>query len=109
MSPRPTIHRDFSIASAGFFNVLKPAAGSVKFRLPVPFRDPLGRTPKTPDQQAAFALEQTAEIASGDKELVSQLKILPPAEQGSHLLRLILIVLAATALTWTALWWIGHP
>jgi len=109
MSPRPTIHRDFTIATAGFFTVVKPAARFVRSRLPEPFRDYLGRSPKTPAKPEASTPERKAEIQTDDRELMSRLQIMPPAEQNSHLLRLILLVIVATALSWAALWMLGHP
>ena len=108
MSPRPTIHRDFSIAPAGFYTVLRPAARFVRSRLPEPFRDYLGR-PRKPLRISAITVPgQPSDIPFDNSELLSRLQILPPAEQNPHFLRLLLILLAAVALSCVALWFSGN-
>ena len=81
--------RDFNIESAGYFDVLRPSTRFIASHLQRRFPY-LVRQSKGADSQEAAKL----------------LQIMQPGTRDRHILRPVLIVLAAIAITFIALWWI---
>ena len=101
-NPRSWKRREFNIAQAGYFTVLKPTGGISASRLPGGIQDFVGQPKKT------------AAITAPDQELLDHadgpdsaipLQIISPDASDHHPIRLLLIILAAAALTLGVLWW----
>jgi len=93
--------RDFAVTQAGYFTVLKPAGGSSATRLPGSLHL-VGQPRKT---AVITAPDQTAPDHTVSQEISIPLQIVSPSEGAHHLMRFLLIVLAAAALTLSVLWW----
>ena len=98
-STRSLKRRDFAVTQAGYFTVLKPTGG---FSATLP---PGSRYLTEPSKKPAPAPEQTAPDHATSPEITIPLQIVSPSEGAHHLMRLLLIVLAAAALTLSVLWW----
>jgi hypothetical protein len=91
---RSVNRRGFNIEPAGFFNVLRPGTRFITSRLPIGFHYPVGQ-PKATDRKHA-----------GSQETEKSLQIMQPSTHDRNISRSVLIVLAAIAITFIALWWI---
>ena len=105
-SPHTWNRRDFSVGSAGFFTVLKPAGWFAASRLPGGFRY-LGGQPKP--AESTHAPEQNAESPSGSQGATIRLQTTEPGAQDHPVTRPALIVLGAAAITAILLWWTAFP
>jgi hypothetical protein len=103
MSPRFLKRREFAVTQAGYFTVLKPTGG---FSATLP---PGSRYLNYPSKDGAVPLPapgQTAPDHAGSQETTIPLQIVSPSEGKLHLVRFVLIVLAAAATTAVLLWYI---
>jgi hypothetical protein len=105
-SPHTWNRRDFSVGSAGYFTVLKPAGWSAASRLPGGFRY-LGGQPKA--VESTHAPEQIAESPSGSQGATIRLQTIEPGTHDHPVTRPALIVLGAAAITAILLWWTAFP
>jgi hypothetical protein len=98
--------RGFSVASAGYFTVLKPTGWFAASRLPGGFRYVGG-------QAKAIASPQDHKNSVGNPTAAHQDGWTSVPEEWStqdhHLMRTTLVVLGATAITSILLWWIAFP
>ncbi len=101
MSPRSPKRRDFAVTQAGYFTVLK-STGGFSATLPPGSRylnDPSRRPVPAPTP------DQAAPDHDGSQETAISFQLVDPPAQDRHSTRLILIVLAATAIMLAVLWW----
>jgi hypothetical protein len=105
-SPHIWNRREFNVASAGYFTVLKPTGWFAASRLPGGFRYVGG-------QAKAVASRQGHEISVGNPTAAHQHAWTSVPDEWStkdhHLMRSALVVLGATAITSVLLWWIAFP
>lgn len=99
-APRSQSRRDFNVATAGWFTVLKSASRTVTLR-------PFGayRSSANPSSAPAASLETPDQLADG----LRTFKIPLIGEVGMidrGLVRMALIILAACSFTALILWWI---
>jgi hypothetical protein len=124
-SPRYWNRREFTVTPNGFFTILKSTGWFSTVPLPGGFRYRVGQSKGTASPQAhenptenptaAPPLELTSvpeqkaldHADSQETAILSQSMI--PSTHDHRLMRPALIVVAATAITWIFLWWIGHP
>ena len=122
---RSVNRRGFIVASAGWFSVLKPNTWFPASRLPGDFcsyadqskgiaspqahENSTENPTTTPPPVSTSVPDQNALDCAASQETAIPLQILIPSTQDHRLMRLALIVLAAIAITWMFLWWIGHP
>ena len=88
---RSVNRRGFNVGSAGYFSVLKPNTWFPASRLPVPFR---------------YRASQSAETSPVRQGAVIPPNIMTLSVEHRGLLHLILVGLAAIAITSGLLWWI---
>jgi hypothetical protein len=105
-SPRTWNRREFSVGSAGYFTVLKPAVWSSASRLPGGFRY-LGGQPKPAD--SANPPQHKAESPAISHSATIRLQTIEPVTQDHPLARPALIVLGAAAISAILLWWTAFP
>jgi hypothetical protein len=116
-SPRIWNRRGFTIAPNGFFTVLKSTGSFAAWRLPGGFRYLAGQlrktaAPRAQNIQAAALRHQTPGNSDSQETataILSQSVI--PSTRHDRPLRLVFIVLAATAITAISLWylwWMSH-
>ena len=101
MSASSWKRRESAVTQAGYFTVLKPAGGSSATRLPRSLHL-VGQPGKT---AVITAPDQKALDHDDSQEITIPLQIVSPSEGAPHLMRLLLIVLAAAAFTMSVLWW----
>jgi hypothetical protein len=102
MSLRSWNRREFSVSQAGYFTVLKPTQW---FSATLP---PGSRYLNGPSKDGAPPLPapgQTAPDHAESPETTIHLQTVSPSAGELHWVRLALVVLAAAALTLSALWW----
>jgi hypothetical protein len=100
--------RDFSVASAGYFTVLKPSGWFAASRLPGAFRY-FGGQPMRLAPQLDAAPKQKSSDHAGCEETTPRLQTIEPATHDHPLMRPALIILGATAITSILLWWTAFP
>jgi hypothetical protein len=117
---RAVIRRGSSVGTAGKFTILTPGTWFAASRLPDGIHNTAGHylTDSVPlntaDSSAAqapkpaFVSEKNFSGFAGSREVEAPSLIVDTSEH-SGLVRPILFVLAAIAITWALLWWIGHP
>jgi hypothetical protein len=105
-SPHTWNRRDFSVGSAGYFTVLKPAGWFAASRLPGGFRY-LGGQPKL--AETTNALEQNAASAANSLGATIRFQTIEPGTHDHPVTRPALIVLGAAAITAILLWWTAFP
>jgi hypothetical protein len=95
-APRSQKRRDFNVASAGFFSVLKMAPRTVTVRPPAGYRSLVtsSTTPETPEQIAD-------RLGTTKISLIGE-----PGMMDRGLTRMALIVFGAGSFTFLILWWI---
>jgi hypothetical protein len=123
-SPRTWNRREFDIKPAGYFTVTKATGWFAAWRLPGGFRYlfPQSREAKelqdakpeeTPANEPAFtsARGQMANDNADSQQTAVLSQSVIPGRSGHWLMRLVLIVFAAAAITYALLWWIAraHP
>jgi hypothetical protein len=92
---RSITHRGFNVGSAGWFTVLKPNPWFPASRQPGAFR---------------YHIRPSAETGATNQNMpTNPPQILIPATDDRHVIRLALIVLAATMVTAGLLSWICNP
>jgi hypothetical protein len=96
---RSVTRRGFSVDSAGWFTVLRPARWFAASRLPDGFRYLHGQS------EGNAAPEQKAPDHADNQETVIPLHIMESSTQDHYLMRSALIILAAAVLTSVLLWW----
>jgi hypothetical protein len=102
MSASSWKRRESAVTQAGYFTVLKPAGGYSATHLPGSLQDLVGQPKKT---AVITAPDQKAPDHTVSQEISIPLQIVSPSEGAHHLMRFLLIVLAAAALTLSVLWW----
>lgn len=100
--------RDFSVASAGYFTVLKPAGWFAASRLSGGFRY-LGGQPEETAPESTSAPKQKAPYRASTEETAPRLQTIERNTHDHPLMRPALVVLGATAITSVLLWWIAFP
>ena len=107
-SSRTWNRREFNIAQNGYFTILKSAGWFSTVPLPEGFRY-FGR--KSKSAASPQAPGQPANINAAVPAFVPTIRLqtIDSGASGHHLMRLALIVLAATALAWIGLWCTAHP
>jgi hypothetical protein len=109
MSPRSWNRREFSVTPNGYFTILRPSGWFSAARLPEGFRYRMGLSEETefshvhedptvappPEQKVLNAVSQETAILSQTMKM---------STHDYHLVRIALIILAATAITWMILW-----
>jgi hypothetical protein len=119
-SPRSWNRREFSVTPNGLFTILKPTGWFATARLPGGFRYLVGQSKRTASLQAhenstenptaafppksTFGPEQKAIDHADSQETAILSQSMIPSTHDHRLMRLALIVLAATAITWLFLW-----
>jgi hypothetical protein len=93
------------VTQAGYFTVLKPSGGSSASRLPGSLQDLVGQPKKAESLSPASAPGQKTLDRVGSPATTAPLQILGPDASDHHPVRLLLIILAAVALTLAVLWW----
>jgi len=105
---RSVTRRGFTVGTAGWFTITSPRRWFSASQLPTGFQDFLDRPKRTaariipfppPSKRDQMALDRTNRT-----EATIPLQLISPSASNLHLIRLILIVLAAAALTVAALW-----
>ncbi len=99
-TPRPQTHRDFNVATAGWFTVLKTAPRMVALR-------PRGGLSAISDPSSARATSTETSEQLADRLRTTKISLIGDAgilDRG--LLRMALIVLTASTSTLLVLWWI---
>lgn len=94
---RSVNRRGFSLGTAGYFSVLKPNTWFPASRLPGTFR-----------YRGSQSTDKPAVNADSHKTTVPP-RIIVLSTQDRHPMRLVLVVLAAIAITSALLLWIMHP
>lgn len=100
--------RDFSVASAGYFTVLKPTGLFAASRLPGAFGCLRGQRMRL-SPQLNDAPRQKSSHHADCEETTPRLQTIEPAIHHHPLMRPALIVLGATAITSILLWWMAFP
>lgn len=119
-SPRTWNRREFNIAQNGYFTILKSSEWFSAVPLPGGFRYLVSKSKGTVAPQAhenpAAALpgstsapQQKFPNPTDIQQTTIRLQTIDSSTSGHHLIRLALIVVAATALTWIGLWCTAHP
>ena len=120
-SPRYWNRREFAVTPNGLFTILKPTGWFSAVPLPGGFRYLIGQ-PKgiaspqaqenlaaAPPPESTSMPEQKSLDYADNQETAMLSQSMIPGTHDHRLFRPALIVLAATAITWIFLWWIGHP
>jgi hypothetical protein len=108
-SPRTWNRRDFNVAPNGLYTVLKSAGWFAAWRLPAGFRYRVPQpkataSPQARENSAATFARKT--WGRGDRQETAILsQSMMPTTRDPRPLRLVLIVLAATAIAVICLWW----
>ena len=97
-SPRTWNRREFNITQNGYFTILKSAGWFSAVPLPGGFRYLRGET------KGAAAPPAISSASSDGSAATIQLQTVDSDTSGRHLMRLALIVVAATGLAWILLW-----
>ena len=100
--------RDFSVASAGYFTVLKPTGLFAASRLPGAFRCLRGQRLRLSPQLNSVPKQKSSNQADYE-ETTPRLQTIEAATHDHPLMRPTLIVLGATAITSILLWWTAFP
>jgi hypothetical protein len=124
-SPRSWNRREFAVTQNGYFTILKSTGWFSAAPLPGGFRYLTGKpkgaaSPRMPENTAEkpAATSDPGSIGvskqkppghAGGRQATIQLQTIDSRTPGRHLMRLALIVIAATALTWIGLWCTAHP
>jgi len=122
---RSVNRRGFIVASAGWFTVLKPNTWFPASRLPGNFcsyagqskgiespqahENPTENPTTAPTPEITSVPDQNALDHVASQKTAIPLQIMIPSTHDHRLFRPALIILAAIAITWMFLWWIGHP
>jgi hypothetical protein len=109
-SARSWNRREFAVTQNGYFTILKSTGWFSAVPLPAGFRyfasKAKGASPAlTPASASLLNAPGQADI----QQSTIRLQTIDSSTSGRHLMRLALIVLAATALTWIGLWCTAHP
>jgi hypothetical protein len=105
--PRSWNRRGFDVTPNGFFNILKPSGWFPASRLPGGFRYLIGYSGKEPHRLAATPGQTGLDGSAGQQPTIA-LSLIEPSHDTHRLLRFLLIVLAAAAITLGMLWWISY-
>jgi hypothetical protein len=101
---RSVMRRGFSVGTAGYFTVLKPNTWFAASRLSDSFRYPSDRS------KGVAAAQQTTLVHADSGTTTMPSLLVRWAPQEPRLVRIVLIALAAIAITSALLWWImGAP
>jgi hypothetical protein len=117
-SPHTWNRREFNITQNGYFTILKSAGWFSAVPLPGGFRylvrkskgfaNPTENPAENPTAASVFASTSAPQLnslaRSGSPETTIRLQTIDSATSGHHLMRLALIVVAATGLAWILLW-----
>jgi hypothetical protein len=106
-SSRSWNRREFDIRPAGYFTVTKSAGWFAAWRLPGGFRYlfPQSGEAKAPAAAPASAFTPNEKAIDQGRAILSQSMV--PVRDDQGLMQLVLIVLAAAAITFALLWWIA--
>lgn len=99
-APRSQSRRDFNVATAGWFTVLKTASRTVTLRPPGGYRS-LANPSDAPDASTETPKQLADQLRTIKIPLIGEIGII---DRG--LLRMGLIILAACSFTSLILWWI---
>jgi hypothetical protein len=98
-TPRSQIRRDFNVASAGWFTVLKIAPRTVALRPPGSYRS-LANPSSTPEMSAETPEQLADRLRTTKIPLIGDVGMI---DRG--LVRMALIILSAASFTALILWW----
>src|SRR5271157_4146239 len=116
-NPRTWNRREFSVTPNGYFTVLRPTGWFSTVRLPGGFRYQVGLSEPTEFTQAqenptgALSLESTSVpeqktlVHADNQETAILSQSMISSTHDHHLMRTVLIVLAAIVLSYLILWW----
>jgi hypothetical protein len=110
-SPLSWNRREFNITQNGYFTILKSAGWFSAVPLPGGFRyfvsKPKGAAPPEPTAvptlESTFLPQLNSEASTASQQTTIRLQTIDSSTSGRQLIRLGLIVLAATGLTWLLL------
>jgi hypothetical protein len=106
-SPRTWNRRNQIVASNGLYTVLKSAGWFAAWRLPAGFRYLVPQPKATaPPPKSTFVPGQKARYHADSPETTVLSQSMIPSTREHRPLRLVFIVLAATAITAILLWWL---
>ncbi len=108
MGSRSWNRREFNVSTAGWFTVLKPAGWfSTTSRLTAGFRHLAGPSRQSAPS-ATSAPEGNALGLAAKRGTIVPLEILKPGTQDRSLVRVVLIIFSAAAITFGLLWWLAR-
>jgi hypothetical protein len=96
---RSVTRRGFEVGTAGWFTVTGPRRWFPASRLPGGFQDFIGQPKRTEARVIVPAPDQKILDGADSHETALPLQLISPSERDHHLIRLVLIVLAAAVLT----------